>query len=130
MPLVTFQINNKCSGIIRSSGVQITTIDGRNQGINIDFNKYSYNELQMRRKAEVLQYKNTDSLLFTKAQKLAYQANNKGSYSQARIQKLIEARALNETDCPIKSTPSTNSGIKGDNKSILYYNYNMPLLLS
>jgi hypothetical protein len=128
MPVATFQINNKCSGIIRSSGIQISTIDGRTQGINIDFDKYSYNELQMRRKAEILQYKNTESLLFTKAQKLAYQANNKGSYSQARIQKLIALRALNETECPIKSTPSTNSGIKGD-KSMLYYNYNMPLLL-
>ena len=131
MPVVTFLLDNnkKCSGIIRSSGVKITTLDGRIQPLTIDFEKYSYNELQMSRKAEVLQYKNTESTLFTKAQNLAYLANNKGSYSQAKIQRLIALRATNEDTCPIVATPATNSGIRGDYKTLLYRNPSVPLLL-
>ena len=131
MPVVTFLLDNnkKCSGIIRSSGVKITTLDGRIQPLTIDFEKYSYNELQMSRKAEVLQYKNTESTLFTKAQNLAYLANNKGSYSQAKIQRLIALRATNEDTCPIVATPATNSGIRGDYKTLLYRNSSVPLLL-
>lgn len=128
MPLVTFQLNNnKCSGIIRSSGVRITTTDGRLQGNKIDFNTYSYNDLQMRRKANILQYKNTETTIFTKAQKLAYQATNKGAYSQARIQQLIALRATNEDECPIIATLATNSGIKGDYKTLLFNNINVPV---
>ncbi len=130
MPVVTFQLNNnKCSGIIRSSGVQITTLDGRIQPLTIDFEQFPYDELQMRRKAEILQYKNSETTLFTKAQTLAYQAKNKGSYSQAKIQRLIALRATNEDTCPIVATPATNSGIKGDNKTLLYRNPSFPLLL-
>ena len=131
MPVVTFLLDNnkKCSGIIRSSGVKITTLDGRIQPLTIDFEKYSYNELQMSRKAEVLQYKNTESTLFTKSQKLAYLATNKGPYSQARIQQLISLRATTENSCPIVATPATNSGIRGDYKTLLYRNPSVPLLL-
>ena len=131
MPVVTFLLDNnkKCSGIIRSSGVKITTLDGRIQPLTIDFEKYSYNELQMSRKAEVLQYKNTESTLFTKAQNLAYLANNKGSYSQAKIQRLIALRATNEDTCPIVATPASNSGIRADYKTLLYRNPSVPLLL-
>jgi hypothetical protein len=131
MPVVTFLLDNnkKCSGIIRSSGVQITTLEGRIQPLTIDFETYPYNELQMRRKAEILQYKHTDTTSFTKGQTLAYQAKNKGPYSQARIQQLIALRATNEDTCPIIATPATNSGIKGDNKTLLYRNPSFPLLL-
>ena len=130
MPVVTFQLNNnKCSGIIRSSGVKITTLEGRIQPLNIDFTQYSYNELQMRRKAEILQYKKSETTIYTKAQRLSNIAQNKGSYSQARIQQLIALRAINETECPIKATSGTNSGIKGDN-TLLYNNFNIPLKLN
>ena len=62
MPTFTFQINNKCSGVIRAPGVRITTLDGRINTNDISFNTYSYNELSMRRKAEVLQYKGRDNV--------------------------------------------------------------------
>jgi len=129
MPVVTFVLDNnkKCSGIIR--GIKVDTIEGRVQGLNIDFNTYNYNDLQMRRKANILQYKNTDTLVFTKSQRYAYQAQNKSSYSQARIQQLIALRATNEEECPIIKTPASNSGIRGDYKTLLFNNNNVPLLL-
>ena len=83
--------------------------------------------LQMNRKANILQYKNTETTIFTKAQKLAYQATNKGAYSQARIQQLIALRATNEDEGPIIATLATNSGIKGDYKTLLFNNINVPV---
>ena len=57
MPTTTFFITDKCSGLIRTPGVPITTLDGRTTGTDISFNTTSYEEYKMRRKAEVLQYK-------------------------------------------------------------------------
>jgi hypothetical protein len=83
----------------------------------------------MRRKADILQYKKTDTTIYTKAQRLSNIAQNKGSYSQARIQQLIALRATNEDECPIIKTPASNSGINADYNIQLYNNYNIPLLL-
>lgn len=127
MPVVTSITGPNCVKIIR--GTQIYTIEGRVQGKTIDFNTYSYQDLQMRRKANILQYKKNDTTIFTKAQRLTYLAQNKGPYSQARIQQLISLRATNEDECPIITTPASNSGIKGDYKTMLFNNLKVPLIL-
>ena len=130
MPTVTFQINNKCTAIVRVPGVQIETIDGRLTGNNVKFNEYSYYDMQMRRKAEVLQYKNgsTNTTFNTKKQNYSQVIKTlTNSYSQAFINHRISKRTTNEDTCPIISTPSSNSGIRGDYKSMLFNNINVPL---
>ena len=72
MPTLTFRINDKCSGILRVPGVPITTIEGRLIGEQINFNNNTYEELQMRRKAEILQYKKIETTLQNKKQLYAY----------------------------------------------------------
>ena len=132
MPTISFEINRKCFGVIRAPGVQITTIENRITNDDISFNTYSYNELQMRRKAEVLQYKNGNTIVVSN-KKILYSdiSNTKGGlkYSQATINQIISQRATNEDQCPsvIKSL-STNSGIRGDFKTLLYYNPSIPLI--
>jgi hypothetical protein len=132
MPTISFEINRKCFGVIRAPGVQITTISNRINNNDISFNTYSYNELQMRRKAEVLQYKNGNTIVVSN-KKILYSdiSNTKGGlkYSQATINQIISQRATNEDQCStvIKSL-STNSGIRGDFKTLLYYNPSIPLI--
>jgi hypothetical protein len=133
MPTVSFQINSKCSGIIRVPGVQITTLDGRLTGNNVNFNTFSYDELQMRRKGEILQYKGKDGIntnINTKKQNYANIVNNRGQYSQARLNQIILLRSTNEDECPIIKTPSSNSGIRGDYKTMLYNDVKVPLSLN
>ena len=130
MPTITFQINNKCTGIVRVPGVKIETIDGRLTGNNINFNNNSYYELQMRRKAEILQYKNgsTNTTFNTKKQNYSRVIKTlKNSYSQEFINHRIAKRTTNEDTCPILVTPSSNSGIRGDYRTMLYNNINVPL---
>lgn len=130
MPTITFQLNNKCSGIVRVPGVQIETIEGRLTGNNITFNEFSYYDMQMRRKAEILQHKNgsANTTFNTKKQNYSQVIKTlKNSYSQAFINHRISKRTTNEDTCPIISTPSSNSGIRGDYKSMLFNNINVPL---
>ena len=47
MPTTTFFITDKCSGLIRTPGVPITTLDGRTTGTDISFNTTSYEEYKM-----------------------------------------------------------------------------------
>lgn len=102
--------------------IPITTLLGRSQGSQVKILPglgISYEELKMRRKAEVLKYKSSETShigSFTKKQNFSNLANNGGSYyySKARINKLIK-----ESNCkigvnngsPIVKTPPTNSGI-------------------
>ena len=130
MPTVTFRINNKCSGILRVPGVQIDTIDGRLTGNNINFNENSYYQMQMRRKAEILQYKNglTNTTFNTKKQNYSQVIKTvTNSYSQTFINYRIAKRTTNEDTCPIVVTPSSNSGIRGDYKTMLFNDIKVPL---
>jgi hypothetical protein len=126
MPTFSFQINNKCSGVIRAPGVQITTLVGRINNNDISFNTYSYDELSMRRKAEILQYKGHDNVntQINKKNSLSNLVKSKGSYSQARLQQLISLRTSDECK-EVNKTPGTNSGIKGG-IFLLYYNPKIP----
>jgi hypothetical protein len=130
MPTVSFQINNKCSGIVRVPGIQIETIEGRLTGNNITFNKFSYFDMQMRRKGEILQYKNgsANTTFNTKKQNYSQVIKTiKNSYSQAFINHIISKRTTNEDTCPIILTSASNSGVRGDYKTLLYNDINVPL---
>jgi hypothetical protein len=87
--------------------VPITSIDGRIKGNQIDFTNITYEQYQMRRKAEVLQYKPKDTI--TNKSKYSYIAKN-NYYSQAKIRKMIEDRIV---DCPGVSSTSSSSGVIG-----------------
>ena len=133
MPTVTFQINSKCSGIVRVPGVQITTLDGRLTGNNVNFNLNSYYELQMRRKGDILQYSGKTTIngnSNTQKQNYANIVNNKGQYSQARLNQIISLRVTDESLCPIIKTPSSNSCIIGDYTTLLYNDIKVPLSLN
>lgn len=132
MPTFTFQINNKCSGVIRAPGVRITTLDGRINTNDISFNTYSYNELSMRRKAEVLQYKGRDNVntQISKKSDFSNLIQSKGTYSQARIKQLISLRSSPEDECKVVKTPGTNSGIRGGANFLLYYDPKVPYIVT
>jgi hypothetical protein len=127
MPTTTFTITPKCSAIVRSSGVPITTLEGRLTGTDISFNTYSYEEYKMRRKAGVLQYKRIETKLPTKKELYANIVKNGAGYSQARLKEIVALRAITEEDCPIQKYPATNSGINNGN-TLLYYNPAVPYI--
>ena len=129
MPTVTFSITPKCSAIVRSSGVPITTLDGRISGTNVSFNTYSYDEYKMRRKAGVLQYKMIENKLPTKKELYANVVKNGRGYSQARLKQIVALRATTEEDCPIINYPASNSGVNGGITQ-LYYNPSIPYIPS
>jgi hypothetical protein len=117
--------------------IPITTLVGRTQGSQVKIAPelgISYEELKMRRKAEVLEYKSTETShigAFTKKQNFSNLANNGGSYyySKARINKLIK-----ESNCkigvdngsPLVKTPPTNSGIVDPHFEGYYLNPYIP----
>ena len=127
MPTTTFSITPKCSAIIRTSGVQITTLDGRLRGTDISFNTYSYEEYKMRRKAGVLQYKKLETKLPTKKELYSNVVKSGRGYSQARLKQLVAIRATTEEDCPIIKYPASNSGVN-NGMTQLYYNPAIPYL--
>lgn len=102
--------------------IPITTLVGRTQGAQVKIVPgigLSYDELKMRRKAELLKHKSSEASyggVFTKKQSLSNLVNQGGSYhySKARLNKLLQ-----ETNCkigidngaPVVKTPATNSGI-------------------
>lgn len=122
MPTTTFFITDKCSGLIRTPGVPITTLDGRTTGTDISFNTTSYEEYKMRRKAEVLQYKTIITNSQNKKMSFSSAVNNGGSYSQAQLKKIANIQAIN---CPIIKNPATNSGVNAEYKMKYYYNTNI-----
>ena len=122
MPTTTFFITDKCSGLIRTPGVPITTLDGRTTGTDISFNTTSYEEYKMRRKAEVLQYKTIITQSQNKKMSFSSAVNNGGPYSQAQLKKIANIQAIN---CPIIKNPATNSGVNAEYKMKYYYNTNI-----
>ena len=122
MPTTTFFITDKCSGLIRTPGVPITTLNGRITGTDISFNTISYDEYKMRRKAEVLQYKTIITNSQNKKMSFSSAVNNGGSYSQAQLKKIANIQAIN---CPIIKNPATNSGVNAEYKMKYYYNTNI-----
>ena len=122
-PAFTGLINLRTVGSNPSNPITpITTLVGRTQGSQVRINPgegMSYEVLKMRRKAEILKYKNLESnpgVTFTKKQALSNVVKVGGSsrYSQAKIKKLLEEQnckvGLNQ-GIPLEKTPPSNSGI-------------------
>jgi len=109
MPTRTLLITKTCPQIINTPGVPITSIDGRLKGNQIDFTNITYEQYQMRRKAEVLQYTPKESV--TVKSKYSYITKN-NYYSQAKIRQMILDRTI---DCPGISSTASSSGVIGSN---------------
>ena len=119
----------------------ITTIVGRTSGNNIQFNMgigTSYESLSMRRKAEVLKYKNstnTPGITLTSKKKYATVVKNGGvnRYSKLKIKQLLEENngslpcdiGINNGQ-PLVITPPSNSGIVDSNFEGYYLNPYLP----
>ncbi len=122
MPTTTFFITEHCSGLLRTPGVPITTLDGRLTGTDISFNTTSYDEYKMRRKAEVLQYKTIINNSQNKKMSFSNAVNTGGTYSQVQLKKLANTQSIN---CPIIAYPATNSGVNAEYKMKYVYNTNL-----
>ena len=108
----------------------IPNIANRATGENISFDTYSYEELKMRRKAEVLKHNkhniNTSNSNNTKKSNYSRIAKGGSSYknlTNARLKSLKNAQTCNNDK--IIETSSSNSGVYGG-KTILYVNNNIP----
>lgn len=111
MPTTTIAIHPKCSELVVTSGIPITTLVGRSSGNNISFLNFTYNDLMMRRKAQVLKY---DKLAPVSQKQKYSNAITSGYYSQAKLASLI-----NVSTCPNKISSSSCSGVIGS--SMQYY---------
>jgi hypothetical protein len=107
MPTNTLTISETCSQVIRTPGVKITSLDGRTRGRQISFIKYTYSDYTMRRKAEVLKYRNKDDL--NTNNKYSYLSKN-GYYSQMSLKNFINDKTI---ECNDKKVSCACSGING-----------------
>jgi hypothetical protein len=119
MPTTTIPITNKCSQLlITVKGPPVTTLVGRVTGNNITFNNFTYADLAMRRKAEVLKNRVKDNT--TNKSTLSYLSQN-GYYSRAQLKKLIDGKTV---DCnAVSSSPC--SGVVGSSTTY-YLDKNVP----
>jgi len=121
--------------------IPVTTLEGRTQGAQVKIDEgvgLSYEVLKMRRKAEILKYKNLDSIsggTLTKKQSLSNLVNQGGSYqySKAKIERLIREQncivGLN-VGIPAEKTAPTKSGIVDPKFEGYYLNTNVPFYKS
>lgn len=116
MPTTTIQINPRCSRlIVTTSGDPITTLVGRNRGSNVNFLKFTYDDLKMKRKAQVLLYPNDTTL--TKVNSYSAIVNKNGYYSRAKLLEFVNKKSQK---CPNAVSSSSCSGVVGSNS--IYYN--------
>ncbi len=107
---------------------QIPDITGRGTGVNINFQElsFTYEEIKMRRKAEILKNKNKNFLTKKKNYTNAVKGINIRHSSKARLRKLAEENKCQ--DLPPIVKVAINSGIKNDdtplifNRIVPYYN--------
>jgi hypothetical protein len=137
-PAFTGLINLRTVGSNQNNPIiPVTTLVGRTQGAQVridDGAGMSYDVLKMRRKAEILKYKNKESNSgsnFTKKQSLSNLVNVGGSYqySKAKINQLIKEQncrvGINQ-GIPLEKTPPTNSGVIDRNFEGYYLNTYIP----
>ena len=109
MPTTTIQINNKCSQlVITTNGDPITTLNGRLSGNNISFTNFTYEDLKMRRKAQILKY--NKEVATNKKKTYSDIVNRTGYYSQSQLLNFLNSRTQ---DCPNKTSSSSCSGVIG-----------------
>ena len=115
MPTTTIQINPRCSRlIITTSGDKITTLEGRTNGSNINFLNFTYNDLKMKRKAQVLLY---PTHIVSQSHSYSAIVNKNGYYSRAKLLAFINTKSQK---CPNAISSSSCSGVVGSNS--VYYN--------
>ena len=106
---------------------QIPNITGRGTGVNINFQElsFTYEELKMRRKAEILKNKNKNFITKNKNySNIARGLNSKSQgSSRARLQGLINSNKCQNLPPVVKL--AINSGIKNDDTPLIY-NKNVP----
>lgn len=109
---------------------QIISLDGRLTGQKIDLTKFSFEDYQMRRKAETLQYRQNQSG-FSKKKQYSQLSNIGGAYSTQVLTRLTQP---NLTNCPPRPNadlvvrPPTNSGVHDYKYPGYYYNEKIPYL--
>ena len=99
---------------------QVPNTQGRTNGDQVDFTNFNYENLKMRRKAEVLQHKQ-NKMKSTKKQKYV-QILHRNKYTK-RLKDLVQ-----KNNCPQNANikkPGINSGIKND-RSYIYFNPDVP----
>ena len=107
--------------------IQIPITSGRDRIVVPEFDKYTYEELAMRRKSEVLKNQNISSQRMSKKQKYSYVSQSKmNQFNQSRINKIDKFIS----DNPKKSIllPTSNSGIQGGTNDIIYFDPSTPFL--
>ena len=109
---------------------QITSLNGRLSGQKLDLTKFSFNDYQMRRKAETLQYRKNQTG-FSKKQQYS-QISNIGGLNTAQKSLL---RRINQTqdNCAnqdIIPRPPINSGVHDYKYPGYYYDARIPYLSS
>ena len=124
MPTTTIPINNKCNQLVVTSGIQITTLDGRLTGNNVNFMNFTYNDLKMRRKAEVLKYISQTNT--TQNKNYSNLVNSSGYYSRAKLVSFLKNKTQ---ECPGKISSSSCIGVKGSLNNY-YYDPNVPYFTS
>ena len=100
-------------------------IEGRSSGNNISFLTYTYNDYAMRRKAEVLKYKQNKLKTSSKTSfaKVAKQGGTFRRISNRRIENYIETdQCIDGTETLSKAT---SAGVFGDD-TILYLDSSIP----
>jgi hypothetical protein len=106
---------------------QPTTLQGRQRGTILNLNIFSYSDYQMRRKAEILQYKKNQTPLSKKKQ-YSQISNSGGSYSIQSLRKIVDSENCPNSDTIVR--PPTNSGVYDYNYPGYYYDANVPYLSS
>jgi hypothetical protein len=106
---------------------QATTLEGRQSGTKLNLNIFSYSDYQMRRKAEILQYKKNQSPLSKKKQ-YSQISNSGGSYSIQSLRKILDSENCPNSDSIVR--PPTNSGVYDYKYPGYYYDQNVPYLPS
>lgn len=125
-------VNNPTANLLTlrtmNQASQIISLNGRLIGQRLDLSKFSFNDYQMRRKAETLQYRKNQSG-FSKKQKYSQISNIGGLYSAQNVL----SRRINQTECEnqdvIPRTP-INSGVHDYKYPGYYYDARIPYLSS
>lgn len=103
--------------------VVIPNIIGRLTGNSIDFETFSYDQLKMRRKAEILRMKNKEFDTKQKNYSKIVRGVTAKFSSQNKIRRLAESQKC--SNVIILEKPAINSGIRNDNTN-LYLNTSIP----
>jgi hypothetical protein len=112
---------------------QIISLNGRAIGQRLDLTKFSFNDYQMRRKAETLQYRKNQTG-FSKKQQYSKISNIGGQYSNQYLNRLVNPDLTKCKDpvpnLDIITRPPPNSGVHDYKFPGYYYDARIPYLNS